>query len=58
MPNAEIDRYNALVDQHNVLVQELNGDLHQSEPLNTQIRAAVDAYNHDIENANTLASMA
>ena len=55
MPNAEIDRYNALVDQHNALVQELNGDLHESEQLTTQIRAAVNAYNHDIENANTLA---
>jgi uncharacterized protein involved in exopolysaccharide biosynthesis len=53
--NDEIDRHNALVDQHNALVIEANADLHKSRELENQIRASVNAYNHDIENANTVA---
>jgi chromosome segregation ATPase len=55
MPSDEVRRHNAIVAQHNALVTELNADLHKSQELETQIRASVDAYNHDIESANTLA---
>jgi peptidoglycan hydrolase CwlO-like protein len=55
MPDDQVNRHNALVDQHNALVAKANADLHKSQELATQIRASVDAYNHDIENANILA---